>query len=287
METEIAGAKGVTETISSIREDANPSPKGSKADGAAVDGHCVVQRPNVGPGASHVKIPSLHLFFVKTPKAKDAEGKIIPPPGWDKNKNYAARWESDFPDDLISLAQFNSTATELEEVGWPLAAVRGVSLALYKGEVLEILSLAWKPHWVPLTLVDIDTKQLADELKVRKSLYNQQTSDSISQMNRTIEPVVRRVLTWFEVTEISRWSIRQINKYSEIRRPGTEVTIPVIKADFTDSFEHSSMLLLHRNLWKELYQRRIRVASDFLQKNNAPIMRKFKEKAEKMYEVLS
>lgn len=214
--------------------------------------------------------------FVPTPRVVNELGLVIPPPGWQVNSAYAALWNPDFSGPEVSVEDHNDSVAEVADVAWLIAGIRHVKVAVLGSGVVEVLSLSWKPCWVPLHMVCLDSEHLKTQVTLRKKKYGRLGDQAKNGMRHTIPAHVGRVLALARLTKESTFLVKQVIKFAVITVPDLGDNVEVIKADFKDTFEHSSALFTNKELWKELCRRRVEAARSHLtSEKDSTIMREF------------
>lgn len=217
--------------------------------------------------------------FVPTLRAVNGDGQVVPPDGWEADDRYASRWDSPFGE-AIDPEEYNNRITEVKDVAWLLAGIRSAKLAVKGSQVLELLNLTWKPCWVPLNLVELDSERLTGQLEAERRKYEASPFRTKMQHRRTIPPLVLRVLSLYHLTQNSKFLLRSIFKFSVVTSPELGDNVEVIKCDFRATFEHSSALFMNQEMWKRLCEVRIEAASRFLRDlGDSEEMKTFKAKA--------
>ena len=221
------------------------------------------------------------VSFVPTPKAVDEYGNVVPPDGWDADPNYAAIVDPEIPAEAMNARDYNSRISDIREVAWLLTGISDVKLAVLGDVVLELVHITWSPCWVPIHHVVLDNDQLNVELDREKKIWEKKGPRAKKGIQGTIPGMVRRTLALFRLNGDSKYPLRQVTKYAVIpslNADDAEPEVEVIRADFKDTYEHSTALFLNPELWKELCKRRVEAAEAYTAKNEESlVMKKFLE----------
>lgn len=247
------------------RHHSTESPAVSKLRSRAV---CVLRKKNDFVGS-----------FVFTPRFVDEKGVVIPPPDWQTNPKLVCTETPDFPSTSDDPDDYNNSVTDVTEIAWLIAGISHVKVAVFDSKILELLQLFWKPCWVPLHMVSINSERLKAELEREKKKYSGFGELAKGGLRRTIPAHVRKVLALYHLTKETSFLIRQVNKYAIITVPELGNNVEVIKADFIETYEHSSALFTNKELWKELCKRRIEAAEALLKtETTSKVLQEFIEK---------
>ena len=221
------------------------------------------------------------VSFIPTPRNVDESGDVVPPDGWEVNPNYAAIVDPEIPEEAMNARDYNSRVRDIREVAWLLTGISDVKLAVLGDVVLELVHITWSPCWVPIKLVVLDTDQLNVELNREKKAWEKKGPRARKGIQGTIPGMVQKTLALFRLMGDSQYLLRQITKYAVIpslSADDAESDVEVVRADFKETYEHSTALFLNPELWKELCKRRIEAAEAYLVKNEeSPVMKKFLE----------
>ena len=228
-------------------------------------------------------LTGISQVFIHTPRLKDNAGLMIPPQGWNENVDYAAGWdleEFEIDEEVVLSHDYNLQVKDIKEVAWLISGINHVKLAVFQEKILELLFLTWKPCWVPLRLVIIDSDKLRSELKSRRDDYNKSPKRVKDNLKRDIPGHVARTLALYRLTNETKFLVKQINKYAIIHVPEFNSSAQVVKADFVPTYEHSSVLFRNEEVYKTLYMRRIEASSAFLKTNeDSHLMKEFLERS--------
>lgn len=243
-------------------------------------GTCAAPQPWLRTVSTSPATGDIRSYFVPTPKAVDGSGEVVPPDDWHKNKRYAALWDLDFSGPEVDPDEYNAMVSEVTDLAWLVAGIRHCKLAVLGSTVLELVNLTWKPCWVPLHMVEIDSPKLEEQLKQEKTRYKKLGPKGKFNRRKTIPQHVNRVMAIWRLTKETTFLLRQINQYAIVPVPDLGENIEVIKADFRDTYEHSSALFMNKKLWADLLVRRVEAANCFNKENKSSLVEEFKARAQ-------
>jgi hypothetical protein len=222
--------------------------------------------------------------LVPTPRVVNEQGEVIPPVNWARSPQYKAIWGVDFSIPEGDPIAYNKKVQDVADVAWLISGINHVKVAVWESEVLELVNLQWKPTWVPLQMVHLDSSRIEQQLSAQRKRYEVLGSAAKFGLRKTIPGHVKRVLALYHLNDQETFMIQQITKFAVITIPELGENIDVVKADFKRTYEHSSVLYKNNELWKELCARRIESAKKCLpvaSLDDQKVISEFVERCEK------
>lgn len=220
---------------------------------------------------------------VRTERTLDKDGLVVPPPGWELTRKYAADWDVDLSDPITDFDVYNQSVDDVRDLAWLIRGIPSIKVAVLGSTVVELLQLNWLPCWVPLGMVNLNTAALVAQVEVARKSYASLGPRAKTNMRKDIPAHVRRVLARVKLTAETTFMIRHVSKFAVVSVPGygKGKDVEVLKADFMETYEHSSMLFQNKDLWRELCGRRVEAGkSHILKSGECAVMRDFVRKGE-------
>ena len=217
--------------------------------------------------------------FVSTPVLVE-NGKIVPPSNRDKDHKYGVKWHLQAPLEHLDDEEYNSSLSSLkdfEKMAWLVKGINHVKLAVFEGEVLELLFFNWESCWVPLNLVLLDSRKLKLEKEQQEDRWENSSQDAKDRLRKEIPSHFEKIMALVRLTNRTKLRVTQITKYAcLVDEEGFYVD--AVKVQFKQTYEHCTALL-GRTLYRNLYLRRIEAAQAYLKRTTCTIMERFLSKA--------
>lgn len=143
-----------------------------------------------------------------------------------------------------------------EELAWEVTGVLTVELRVYNGTLRELCLLSWKPCWIPLHwVVGQQGPQFEVTLRHHQMKWNARTERSQRDVAVWCTAELTRFIASKMLEDAWKPKLHKVAGFSVITDDNGK-SIPMVKAVWAHSWEHSGHLAVHKTLWLRLLTER-------------------------------
>ena len=190
--------------------------------------------------------------FTKTLLTFDAEGLIVPPQNWSKTAKCKLVFGLPEETPPLNRVQHNLQCRR-EDWAWDISGVRKSVIEVVKGEPRELLLTNWASCWVPVELVEGGNHHLKEQIEELKTAYLAKKPQERTAEYGFATAEIRRMKD--HLGDLGDTPLCNVHKYAEVKHEGR--MMPVIQAEFKQTFEHANMFIHNRPTWRAIYTARL------------------------------